>query len=313
MVRGEVVKVQRFSIQSLRYGIAALSLGMIALWGSENLFWTVPQQPLKPHEWLMTWAAYSLAAGAALSGVLWAGLGGWRAAFLGGAVLGFCIEGVIVGTMYDAFPAQIIWTPLAWHALITGLLVLALPRVLARGAVSVQVAALFALGLFGAAWGLYWPSESALMPGYDTALLYLVGLALPVVAAHIALDNLGCLDRPPPVVLWAAPCVLFLLWLIRAVITGSVVVLTCPAMLLATVWIMRRHGQEGRALVFGPVLPVWRHALLLLLPLTVAVFAVTGWQLFGAVAVNVPAALATGAIGSALWIWLLWRAAFRRH
>ena len=70
---------------------------MIALWGSENLFWTVPQEPLRLVEWGATWAAYSLVAAAALSVVLWAGIGGWRAAFLGGAILGFGIEGVIVG------------------------------------------------------------------------------------------------------------------------------------------------------------------------------------------------------------------------
>lgn len=291
------------------YVVAALCLGMIALWGSENLFWTVPQESLKSHEWLVTWAAYSLVAAAALSAVLWAGMGGWRAAFLGGAVLGFGIEGVIVGTMYDAFPAQVIWTPLAWHALVTGLLVFALPRHLARGPLAVQIIGLLALGLFGATWGLYWPTERSVMPGYPVALPYLVGLALPVVAAQIGLDRLQSLTPPTPILLWAAPVVLLVLWLVRAVLTGSVVVLACPVMLLITVWILRRLGRSGGPVAFGPAVPIWRHGLFLLTPLTVAALVVPGWEVFGAVAVNVPVALASGAIGAGLWLWLLWQAA----
>ncbi len=300
---------QPSSRPGLRYGAAALALGMIALWGSENLFWTVPQEPLRLVEWGATWAAYSLVAASALSAVLWAGIGGWRAAFLGGAVLGFGIEGVIVGTMYDAFPAQVIWTPLAWHAVVTGLLVLALPRSLARGPLVVQVLGLLALGLLGATWGLYWPNERPVMPGYEVALPYLFGLALPVVAAHVALDRLGPLHRPSSLILWAAPVALLILWLLRAVLTGSVVVLACPAMILTTAWILRRLGRSGEPVSFGPAAPLWRHGLFLLMPLTIATLVVPGWQAFGPVAVNVPVALVTGAVGLGLWLWLLWQAA----
>lgn len=300
---------QPSSRPGLRYGAAALALGMIALWGTENLFWTVPQEPLRLVEWGATWAAYSLVAAAALSAVLWAGIGGWRAAFLGGAILGFGIEGVIVGTMYDAFPAQIVWTPLAWHGVVTGLLVLALPRSLARGPLAVQVLGLLALGLAGAIWGLYWRNERPVMPGYEVALPYLFGLALPVVAAHLALDRLGPLERPSPLILWAAPGALLILWLVRAVLTGSVVVLACPAMILTTAWILRRLGRSGEPVSFGPAAPLWRHGLFLLVPLTVATLVVPGWQAFGPVAVNVPVALVTGAVGLGLWLWLLWQAA----
>ena len=300
---------QPSSRSGLRYGAAALSLGMIALWGSENLFWTVPQEPLRLGEWVATWAAYSLVAAAALSVVLWAGIGGWRAAFLGGAVLGFGIEGVIVGTMYDAFPAQVVWTPLAWHGVVTGLLVLALPRRLARGALAVQVLGLLALGVLGATWGLYWRNERPVMPGYEVALPYLFGLALPVVAANVALDKLGLIERPSPLILWAAPGALLILWLVRAVLTGSVVVRACPAMILTTAWILRRLGRSGEPVSFGPAAPLWRHGLFLLMPLTVAMLVVPGWQAFGPVAVNVPVALGAGAVGLGLWLWLLWQAA----
>lgn len=299
------------SSPGLRYLVAALALGMIAVWGSENLFWTVPHAQVKPHEWLLTWAAYSLVAASALSAVLWSGLGGWRAAFLGGAVLGFGVEGVIVATMYDAFPAQVVWTPLAWHALLTGLVVLGLVRHLARGAVAVQVLALVALGALGATWGLYWPAELASMPGHAVTLPYLAGLALPVVVAHAVLDRVGLLAAPRPLILGAAPMLLAALWLVRASLSGSFVVLVCPAMILTTVWAMRRLGRVGQPLDFGPAVALWRHALFLIFPLTVALLVVPGWQAFGAVAVNVPAALATGLIGAGLWLWLIYRAARR--
>ncbi|THD84526.1 hypothetical protein E7811_01925 [Aliigemmobacter aestuarii] len=293
----------------IRYVAASLSLGLIAVWGSENLFWTVPQAPVRPLELLVTWAAYSLVLAAALSAVLWAGLGGWRAAFMGGAILGFGVEGVIVGTMYESFPLQLIWTPLAWHALLTGLVVFAFARRLAQGPVAVQIAGLVVLGVLGATWGLYWPIEIDAMPGHEVTLPYLVGLALPVVAAHVLLDRLGPLHPPGPLLLWAAPVVMALLWLLRASLSGAFIVLSCPAMIFVTVWAMRRLGRAGQPLDFGSAVPLWRHALFLLFPLTVALLVVPGWQALGAVAVNIPVAWSTGVIGAGLWLWLVDRAA----
>ncbi len=73
----------------LAYGVASLCLGWIAVWAGENLFWTTPAPDLRLPDLMFTLGAYSVAAGAALSAVLWSGLRGWRAAFLGGALLGF--------------------------------------------------------------------------------------------------------------------------------------------------------------------------------------------------------------------------------
>jgi hypothetical protein len=102
---------------------------------------------------------------------------------------------------------------------------------------------------------------------------------------------------------------LLILWLLRAVLTGSVVVLACPAMILTTTWILRRLGRSGEPVSFGSAVPLWRHGLFLLMPLTIAMLVVPGWQAFGPVAVNVPVALVTGAVGLGLWLWLLWQAA----
>jgi hypothetical protein len=177
--------------EGVGYGLAALCLGWIAVWAGENLFWTTPAPDLRLVDLALTWAAYSVAAGAALSAVIWSGLGGWRAAFLGGALLGFQIEGAVVGTMYDALPAQLVWTPLAWHALISGLAVLGGGMALARGPVWRQVAGMVALGVFGAVWGLYWPLEGKVLAGMAGLAVY-----LGVTGAKAALGEMVALAGP---------------------------------------------------------------------------------------------------------------------
>ncbi|MBN2629788.1 MAG: hypothetical protein JXR75_04535 [Rhodobacteraceae bacterium] len=292
----------------LRYLAAAMALGLIALWGSENLFWTVPQHGIHPTDWLMTWAAYTLVSAAALSAVLWSGISGWQAAFLGGAVLGFGVEGVIATTMYDAFPFQLVWTPLAWHALITGLGVLALPRFLARGRLGRQVAGLIVLGLFGAVWGLFWPTERADLLGFGMALTWLPGLGLTVVAAHLVLDRLGEVVAPRPAVLLVAPVILTGLWLARLALVPSVLMLSCPALIGATVWTMRRLGQPAVALPLGPPAHPARHVLFVLAPLITALLVVPGWGMFGPVPSNILVAVLGGGTGLVLWLRLVLRA-----
>lgn len=292
------------------YLAAAASLGFIACWGSENLFWTAPPDGISPGEFLLTWAGYALVAAAALSVAIWTGLGGWRGAFLGGALLGFGIEGAVVGTMYEAFPAQIVWTALAWHALITGLCILALPIRAARASLPAQIAVLMALGLLGAFWGLYWPTERAMLPGIVPVLIYLPGFSLGVVAAQVALTRL----RPQGRIgwwLWVAPAGVASVWLVQGAVAPDPLRLCWPLVVGLTVWAMRRLGSGPAWPDFGPPAPVWRLAFFPLAPLVSALLVVPGWRAFGTVAVNVPVALVSGALGLCLWLWLLVRG-FRR-
>ena len=53
---------------------------------------------------VLTVIAYAIAGGVDLGLVIWSGLSGLAAAFLGGAVMGYMAEGVIVGKIYDPFP-----------------------------------------------------------------------------------------------------------------------------------------------------------------------------------------------------------------
>jgi hypothetical protein len=115
-------------MESLRYVLICLSCGIIAVWAGENMFWFAPPHDLRPTDLAFAVIAYSIASGVGLSLVILSGIGGLPAAFLGGAVMGYMAEGVIVGTIYDPLPFFWVWTPLAWHALISGGLVLGLGR-----------------------------------------------------------------------------------------------------------------------------------------------------------------------------------------
>jgi hypothetical protein len=91
-----------------KYAAVVASLGLIATWGSENFFWSAPPDDLTLLGLLITWIAYTVCVAAALSAVLMSGVRGWPALFLGGAIMGWLVEGVVVGTMYEAFPFQLV-------------------------------------------------------------------------------------------------------------------------------------------------------------------------------------------------------------
>jgi hypothetical protein len=290
------------------YLACCLCLGWIAVWAGENLFWTTPAPDLRLIDLGMTLLAYSVAAGAALSAVIWSGLRGWRAAFLGGALLGFVIEGAVVGTMYDAFPAQLVWTPLAWHALVSGLVVQGGGFALARGGVARQVAGLLALGGFGAVWGLYWPLEGKVLAGVGGLMAY---LGLAGLGVGVALGVLSRLPAPGRGRwwLWLAPGAVVTLWAVGTVLAPAPVRLVWLVMIGATVWAMLRLGRGGTGPLFGPAVPWGRCLAFALAPAATALLVVPGWASFGGVGVNVPIALATGAVGLGLWLWLLVSAA----
>ena len=110
------------------YLAASFALGGIATWASEWAFWTVMPAFGSPLEPLLLLLLYALASAAALSAAMWSGVRGWPAAFLGGCLLGYAVEGAVVGTTYDDLPVNLAWTALSWHGLVTGGVVLALLR-----------------------------------------------------------------------------------------------------------------------------------------------------------------------------------------
>ncbi len=280
---------------TLRYIAAALCLGWIAVTASENLFWMVPPPDLTLPAIPLTWLAYSLVAAAALSGVLAAGASGLWAAFLGGALLGFGVEGVLVGTMYEAFPAQLVWTPLAWHALVTGGVFIGLARAPMRGGSAVALWSAVSAG--AVLWALYWPAERPALPSRGALALYLVLPSVLAVAAHRALDRILPLVPPPRGVLLLAPGLLAAGWLAGTFAAPSPLRLAFWPCLGVALWALRRRAPGAG---WGGRLPFWQAALPVLPSVAVTLAAPPLWAAFGPVATNVPIALATGAAAIAI-------------
>lgn len=288
------------------YVLAAVAIGGIGYCGSEALFWGFSPEGITPADWAATILAYALAGACALSAVIWSGLGGWRAAFLGGAVMGFVVEGVIVATMYDAFPFQLVWTPLAWHALVTGLALGGLHLCMLRARLSRHVLAMLALGVAGGSFAGYWPMERPTLPSVREILVYQVASGSAAVLGLVVLSRIGRLRRPPTPVLALVPALAALLWIMQGISDPRPERLAFPLMLGATLWTMRRLGRAGELPVF-PQAGLGRQSVSLLAPLLTALAAAFLWRGTGGYAFNIVAALSLGPAGLLLWLWLLWK------
>lgn len=303
-------------MKALRYVALSLILGVLAVWASENLFWIMPSPELTLPEWVLTVIAYSIAAAVALSAVIWTGVGGLPAAFLGGAILGYMSEGVMAATIYQPLPPlyYLIWTPLAWHALITGAVIFGLGRAGARLGPAQLVLIWTGVGLVGAYWAQYWVVENAVLPDPAQFAVYILGAGLLIPIGNIVLDRMGHLPRPRPWVLWIAPAVALVVWILSSIADPNPMRLVLPAMLGLLLWIMRRLGQRDRPVSLGAPVPVWHHLLFLIAPALVVILAPWGWaQGWGTLAANWVVAGA-GIVGSVVWLgWLIRSAAQRRH
>lgn len=285
----------------MRFVLAAVLMGVIGFWASEVLFWTVPRADFALADQALTCLAYVCCAALAFFVIARAGVQGVRGAFLGGAILGYLVEGAVVGTMYDAFPFQLVWTPLAWHGLISGGVVLGLGRLAGHLAPWRMAALWLALGLFGTVMALYWPMEVPI-PGQGAVLAYLLGFGLLVVLAQIGLDQVGEIDQVPRWAVLVPGLVLGLSWVVQGALDLNPLRLTLPLILAALAWVALRLGDR-RPLRLGPK-GGWRHGLFLLAPLTVALAGRIAWNNVPQGAEIWPMALVTSAAGL-LWLALM--------
>ncbi|MGV3491027.1 MAG: hypothetical protein ACO1OG_06855 [Devosia sp.] len=274
-----------------RYVLASLALGAIAVWGSELLFWSAPTAPLGVFDLPLMLLAYGLASAAALSAVFLTRAQGLPAAFLGGCIMGWLVEGVVVATAYDAFPYQLVWTPMSWHGLLTGAALVAGWRwsVTSPLRMAVFIACLTA---FGTSWALYWPLERTSMPGLPETATYLVGLGFLVPAGQILLDRLGPLERPPTWVIAIAPGLFAFTWLMQFALSLEWTRLALPIVIAATVLVLCRTRRADR-LELGRVQNWSRHLWLLLVPAGIAISATTLWPITGGRPTNQAIAIAT--------------------
>lgn len=292
------------------YILASIALGMISCFGSEAFFWSAPVPDTTLAELVFVFVPYILAAAAALSAVAVTSCGGPRGAFLGGAMLGYLVEGAVVATMYDAFPFQLVWTPLAWHALITGVLVFALVRASATFGLVKQVAFMAALGLAGGLWAGFWPMERVQMPSAWVALAYLgvTGALVPI--GNMMLDRIGVVPRPPRGVLLVAPVLFLLLWIAQSIADPRPQRLALPLLLGGLYWIMSRLGEGRAPSEFGRApYQAWRHWVFLIVPVVTSVVGGLLWTHTTGIESNFVIAVAGGLI-SLFWLGKLARLAY---
>jgi len=300
-------------MKSPRYLALCLAFGITAVWAGENKFWFIPPADLSPLDLAITVIAHAIASGVGLSLVIWTGVAELAAAALGGAVMGYMAEGVMVGTIYSPLPFFWVWTPLAWHALISGGLVLGIGRAgraLGPGRMALIWAAL------GPRRGVLWAilaKRGHRSPAAGGILaLYLVAFGGLVVLAHLAMDRIGHLPRPPDAALWIAPGFAVLVWVAQRVADLDPLQVILAVVLALLRWTMRRLGQRGARVTLGAPVPVWQHCLVPIAPLIAVGLAPLAWaQGWATLASNWVVAGITCLL-SVVWLGRLARRAARR-
>jgi len=146
----------RFLGRALYY----LATGYILYFWSERAFWSRWQPTDSLPDALATVFAFSLLAFLFLQAVWFFRARTVYAVFLAGCVFGWLGEGIVVSTMYDDFPYNIIWTGVAWHALLTVMVGWRLFRhAYSEGNATRLILLSAAAGFVWATWALFWAEE----------------------------------------------------------------------------------------------------------------------------------------------------------
>jgi hypothetical protein len=288
--------------------LAALAVGYILMFFSEFLFVNVYPRL----EWtglLPMWLAYSIEAYVFLAVVAYFRVRSLGALFLAGAVYGWLLEGVVVQTMYAAFPFQIAWTGLSWHALIDVLVGWYLVRQTLHTASLWRTARLAALiGLFWGFWALWeWQEHDLMSTGSFTLLAF--GTALPLIPAYWGINRLGVVEFQPGKLAQRILIGLHLFVFAFVVIAFPPAVLMLPPLLALVYGALRRHQRSQSPATIqvdftGHVRAV-QYALLLLIPAVAAGLYGVGMALEARIASNQIVAVITVPISVVVFVMAL--------
>lgn len=270
---------------TVRSWAAALTLGLILFFFSETVFWGRPDRaPLS--DLLITWCAYSVLAAALLYALTLFMVRSAPALVLCGALYGWLVEGVLAGTLYDAFPLQVSWTGLAWHDLLSvcsgwyGL-----SWALRRGTRHTALVAA-GLGVFWGTWAVMWwqPAEGGVVTPLPAFAAHAMMQGSLVLLAFVLLPRLL---RPTSFTsAWGRRLlgVLLAFWFAVVILPQRpLALLIAPPLFMLTVRALRRSrtrpdtGTNVVALMHQPV--SWARAgLLLLMPgCAVVIYALFLW------------------------------------
>lgn len=249
--------------------------------------------------------------------------------FVAAALLGYLIEGVPVPVMYAGPPLSIVWTSLAWHALLTVCVGwVGFKLVMAHGGLISVVFFNAALGAFLGLWNSYmWNAREddatgALSFEWTSAELFaeqfVLGYALFIVG-HLVFDWVW---KPHEgLTRWEH----YGLWVIAAVIAGGVAFASgllvllpiLPVMVLICLWALRRNARRDLprhdgivAALAGKRIPIWRYVFTLLIPVCAITTYASLVDLQAGIEMNAWVILTAGPISLGLFLWGLWRTAF---
>ena len=294
--------------ETWRYLLTSLALGLISYFGSEALFWSFPPVELDLPDFGMTIFAYVLACACALSAVSLTGVSGRAGLFLAGVLMGYIVEGIIVGTVYNDFPINLVWTSMAWHAALTGWIILGLMRYAAGCSVWRQITYMALAGLIVGSFAFYWPLERPVLPDPGLTALYILGCGALAVIGHLILDRIGTVPRPPRAVLLFIPVIALALWCAQTLFDPRPVRAAFPIVVGLTLWAMTRLGDRHKAVSFGGPYSLSRHLLMMILPLVATLIALIAVPAIGGYQVNLVALFGFGLIGLSAWLVYLFRA-----
>lgn len=265
--------------------LVALATGWMVMYPSEFLFWSVFPADYSVPVFLMTLTAYTILGRVLLAVLQFCSVRSLAGLFLAGAIYGWTAEGVVVGTMYDDFPINLIWTGVAWHGLLSVVLVWFFLRTAALWSWPRYGLALIASGLLFGTWAAFWPHERPEFPAATGVLWHGLVASCGFVCAQIIYDRIDprhfAVSRTEAVIL-ALIVVLVFAMQVTARMSPIVAVYPLLSGLILYFLVKGRDGGNGRSLIVeevtGARASIARRAALLIVPVTVAAsFAATRW------------------------------------
>lgn len=281
---------------------ALVALTLVTVTISESIFWGQPDMAYgDPLGLIGTFIAYGILVIAVIGVLERIAPSTWLGVFLGGALLGWGIEGIVVTTTYESLPLSISFTGLAWHALLSvawGWVLL--PRWLTwrrRGLIQMAT-----VGVLWGLWGTWQGKDSGEFAPAGAFAWYAVvaGIALSAgvigwlrwrsphlvsrIVFLVALGLIGLVAAVRVITLpWAplilGPLIAGALWSLRRLPRGAPLLITEPApavqQILAGVAIMVTAAIGTYALARGSTVPDGYG------PAVYVVTTATGFILFG--------------------------------
>jgi hypothetical protein len=230
---------------------ALAALTLLTTTVSESIFWGQPDQAYgDPFGLLATLLAYGVVVVAVVGLLERIAPSTWLGVFLGGALLGWTIEGIVVTTTYEALPFSISFTGLAWHALISVAWAwVLLPRWLAWGR-----RGLVRMVVLGGLWGV-WGAAQGQDSDEQASTTGFAGYAV-VASVLLAAGLVGWLRWRSPRLVGGAPLVvaltlIALLALVRVVQVPWAALVLAP-LLASAVWALRRLPRGTPLAVLEP-------------------------------------------------------------